>query len=114
MSALDTFTPVKAAGGGALLGGLNPKNLLLAVSGAAAIAGTGIDTGQQVVAYAVFVLIATAGVGTPVVLALVMGDRSGKLLDQIKDWMAANNAVIMAVLLLLLGVKLIGDGIAGL
>jgi threonine/homoserine/homoserine lactone efflux protein len=107
MGALDTFTPVKATGAGALLSGLNPKNMLLAVGGATAIAGTGIATGQQVVAYAVFVLLATAGVGTPVVLALVMGDR-------LRDLLAANNAVIMAVLLLLLGVKLIGDGIGGL
>jgi threonine/homoserine/homoserine lactone efflux protein len=114
MGALDTFTPVKATGAGALLSGLNPKNMLLAVGGATAIAGTGIATGRQVVAYAVFVLLATAGVGTPVVLALVMGDRSRDLLDGIKTWMAANNAVIMAVLLLLLGVKLIGDGIGGL
>jgi threonine/homoserine/homoserine lactone efflux protein len=114
MSALDTFTPVKAAGAGALLSGLNPKNTLLAISGAAAIAGTGIGTSQQIVAYAIFVLIASVGVATPVVLALVMGDRSRKLLDEIKDWMTANNAVIMAVLLLLLGVKLIGDGISAL
>ena len=68
----------------------------------------------QVVAYALFVVIASVGVGAPVVLALVMGDRSRKLLDEIKDWMAGNNAVIMAVLLLLLGVKLIGDGISAL
>jgi threonine/homoserine/homoserine lactone efflux protein len=114
MGALDTFTPAKAAGTGALLSGVNPKNTLLAVAGAGAIAGTGIDTGQQIVAYALFVLIATIGVGAPVVLAIVMGDRSRKLLDELKDWMAANNAVIMAVLLLLLGVKLIGDGISGL
>jgi threonine/homoserine/homoserine lactone efflux protein len=113
MDALDTFTPGKAVGTGGLLSGLNPKNTLLAVAGAAAIAGTGIDTGEQAVAYAIFVLIATIGVGTPVVLALAMGDRSARLLDEIKDWMAANNAVIMAVLLLVLGVKLIGDGIGG-
>ena len=31
-----------------------------------------------------------------------------------KDWMAANNAAIMAVLLLVIGAKLIGDGISGL
>jgi cytochrome c biogenesis protein CcdA len=113
-SALDTFTPGKATVAGALLAGLNPKNALLAVGGAAAIAGTGLATGEQVVAYAVFVVIATAGVGTPVVLALVMGERSRKLLDGIKDWMGANNAVIMAILLLVLGVKLIGDGLSGL
>jgi len=113
MAALDTFTPAKAAGAGALLSGLNPKNTLLAVAGAAAIAGTGIDAGQQAVAYAIFVLIATIGVGAPVVLALAMGDRSRKPLDELKDRMAANNAVIMAVLLLVIGVKLIGDGIGG-
>jgi hypothetical protein len=32
----------------------------------------------------------------------------------VKDWMAANNATIMTVLLLVLGAKLIGDGISGL
>jgi threonine/homoserine/homoserine lactone efflux protein len=114
MSSLDTFNPVKAGGAGALLSGLNPKNTLLAIGGAAAIAGTGIETSQQIVAYALFVVIATLGVGTPVALALVMGDRSRKLLDEIKNWMAANNTVIMAVLLLLLGVKLIGDGVSAL
>ena len=31
-----------------------------------------------------------------------------------KDWLAAHNAAIMAVLLLVIGVKLIGDGISGL
>ena len=31
-----------------------------------------------------------------------------------KAWMAANNAAIMAVIMLVIGVKLLGDGIAGL
>jgi hypothetical protein len=93
---------------------VNPKNTLLAVAGAAAIAGTGVATGEQIAAYAVFVVIATVGVGTPVVLALAMGDRAGHILDELQGWMAANNAVIMAVLMLVLGVKLLGDGISGL
>jgi threonine/homoserine/homoserine lactone efflux protein len=114
MSALDTFTPVKAVGAGGLLSGLNPKNTLLAIGGAAAIAGTGIPAGEQAVAYAIFVVIATVGVGAPVVVSLVMGDRSRALLDRLKNWMGANNAVIMAVLMLVLGTKLIGDGISGL
>ena len=59
-------------------------------------------------------MVATIGVGAPVALSIVMGDRSRKLLDEIKDWMGQNNAVIMAVLMVLLGVKLIGDGISGL
>jgi threonine/homoserine/homoserine lactone efflux protein len=76
MEALDKFSPIKAAGAGVVLSALNPKNLLLAVAGAAAIARTGISTGQQVVAYVVFVLIATIGVGAPVLIYLAMGDRS--------------------------------------
>jgi hypothetical protein len=36
------------------------------------------------------------------------------LLGRLQDWMARNNAVIMAVLCLVIGVKLIGDAIGGL
>ena len=113
MKALDTFTPVRAVGLGALLSGLNPKNMLLAIAGAAAIAQTGISTGQQIATYVIFVLIASIGVAAPVLIALAMGDRSRHLLDELQDWMARNNAVTMAVLLLIIGVKLIGDAISG-
>jgi len=114
MATIDKTTPVTAAGLGALLSGANPKNLLLAVGGAATIAGTGISAGQQAIAYLVFGLIATLGVGAPVAIYFVMGARSQKLLTGLKDWMSAHNAVIMAVLCLIIGVKLIGDAIAGL
>jgi hypothetical protein len=42
-----------------------------------------------------------------------LGDRSRELLDRLKTWMGENNAVIMAVLLLVIGGKLIGDAISG-
>ena len=54
------------------------------------------------------------GVAAPVVIYFALGDRSGPILDRLKQWMAAHNAVIMAVLCLVIGAKLIGDGIAGL
>jgi threonine/homoserine/homoserine lactone efflux protein len=114
MRALDRFSPVKAAGAGLLLSALNPKNLMLTVAAAAAIAQTGIPGGEQAVAYIAFAVIATIGVGAPVVMYFGLGDRAPALLDRMKNWMARNNAVIMAVLLLVIGVKLIGDGIAGL
>ena len=44
-----------------------------------------------------------------------MGDRAREqLLAGLKDWMTAHNAVIMAVLCLIIGAKLIGDAISGL
>jgi threonine/homoserine/homoserine lactone efflux protein len=114
MQTIDSFGPAKAAGMGALLSGVNPKNLLLTVSAAAAIAQTGIDAGQQAVAMAVFVVIGTLGPGAPVAIYFAMGAKAAHLLDELKSWMAANNAAIMAVLCLVIGAKLIGDGIAGL
>jgi Sap, sulfolipid-1-addressing protein len=114
MGALDGFGPAKALGAGALLSGLNPKNLLLAVGAAAAIAGTGISTGRQAGAYAVFALLGTVGVAVPVAIYFALGERSREPLDRLKAWMAGHNAVIMAVLCLVIGAKLIGDAISEL
>jgi threonine/homoserine/homoserine lactone efflux protein len=113
MGALAAFTPPKAATAGVVLSALNPKNLLLAAAGAAAIAGVGISTGKEIVAYVVFVAVGSIGVGAPVVIYFALGDRSRALLERLKNWMARNNAVIMTVLLLVIGVKLIGDAISG-
>jgi threonine/homoserine/homoserine lactone efflux protein len=113
MGAIDVFTAPKALGAGAVLSGANPKNLLLAVGAAASIVQTGISGGEQAIAYAVFVVLATVGVAIPVVIYFALGDRAGAILNRLKTWMAKNNALIMAVLLLVIGVKLIGDAISG-
>jgi len=114
MRAIDRFTPGRSVAIAFALSAVNPKNLLLTVGAAAAIAQTGIPAGEQAIALAVFVVIATLGVGAPVVLYFAMGDRSEKLLGELRDWMARNNGTIMAVLLVVIGAKLIGDGISGL
>jgi len=111
MSAIDGFTPVKAFGLAVLLGAVNPKNLLLVVSGAAAIASATPETNEQLGALAVFVVVASLGVLAPVVVYLTAGSRAAELLDRLKAWMIQNNAVIMTVLLVVLGAKMIGDGI---
>jgi threonine/homoserine/homoserine lactone efflux protein len=114
MAAIDGLHAPKALGFGALLAAANPKNLMVIVAAAAEIAGTGIDGGQKAIAYAVFILIATAGVTAPVAVHVALGERSREPLDAVKSWMAANNTVIMAVITLVIGVKILGDGLAGL
>jgi len=114
MGTIDKFKPLTAFGFAAVLAGANPKNLLLAVGGAAAIAQTGISGIQQAIAYLIFALIGTLGVGAPVVIYFAMGERSQEMLTKLKDWMSRNNAVIMSILCLIIGVKLIGDAISGL
>jgi hypothetical protein len=113
MRAINSFTPVKALAAGAVLGGVSPKNLLLAVGGAAAIAQTGISAGQQALAYTIFVLIASVGVAAPLVIFFALGARAHQILDGLKTWMTVHNAAIMAALLLVLGAKFIGEAIGG-
>jgi threonine/homoserine/homoserine lactone efflux protein len=114
MRTIDTFTPVKSAGLGVLLSAANPKNLLITVGAAAAIAQTGTSTGGQAVALAVFVILGTIGPGLPLGIYLALGARSRTVLEGLRTWMAAHNTAIMAVLLVVIGLKLVGDGIAGL
>jgi hypothetical protein len=114
MATIDKTTPPAALGLAALLSGANPKNLLLAAGGAATIAQTGIPGAQQAIAYLIFAVIGTLGVGIPVGIYFAMGKRSEKLLAGLKDWMSAHNAVIMSVLCLIIAAKLIGDAISSL
>jgi threonine/homoserine/homoserine lactone efflux protein len=111
MTTIDTFTPVKAAGLGLGLSAVNPKNLLITVGAAAAIAQTGTGAGGAAVALAVFVVLATIGPAVPLIIDVALGDRSAVALTGLRGWMAAHNTAIMCVLLVLIGVKLIGDGV---
>jgi threonine/homoserine/homoserine lactone efflux protein len=114
MKSIDTFTPARSIAMAVALSAINPKNLLLVVGAAAAIAQTGASALSQAVALAVFVVIATLGVGAPVVIYFVMGDRGDSILKGLHDWMARENATIMAVICLIIGAKLVGDAITAL
>jgi threonine/homoserine/homoserine lactone efflux protein len=112
MRAIDNFTIAKSGGVGFALSALNPKNVLLTVAAAAEVAEAGLPASQQVAALLGFVLVASAGVLSPLALSFAPGDRSRDLLDGLRAWMARHIAVIMTVLLLLIGVKLIGDAVS--
>jgi len=114
MAALDTFTAGKAIGVGALLSGVNPKNLILNIGACTAIAQAGLATGEQLVALLVVVVVGSIGIIAPVGVYFAMGDKSTAVLGEWKDWLSVNNGAVMAVLFIVFGFSLIGKGIAGL
>ena len=114
MQAIDTFTTGKSLGFGVLLSGVNPKNLALTIAAATTIAQSGISGGEAAGTLAIFILVGSLSILAPVVVYFALGPKAATILDELKTWMAAHNAAIMAVLLLVLGVKLIGDAIGGL
>ena len=111
MAALDDFSALKSLGLAVALSGPNPKNLLLGVAAASTIASSSLSSSDQIAALAIYIVIASSTVVAPVVLYLVLGDRVDEELSAMKDWLTDSNDVVMAVLLLVFGFKLLGDGI---
>jgi threonine/homoserine/homoserine lactone efflux protein len=79
------FGAGKSLGLGALLSGVNPKNLALTLAAAASIAQAGLSTGESTVAVLIFVVIGSITVAGPVVLFLVAPQAAAKPLDSIKQ-----------------------------
>jgi threonine/homoserine/homoserine lactone efflux protein len=111
MAAIDTLTAVKGFGLGFLLSAVNPKNLIMGAAAGQAIGAAGLPLGQIILIIAIFTLIAGSTVLIPVVAFLIAGDRAREPLARMRVWLVDNNATIMAVLLLVIGVALIGKGI---
>ncbi|MFC9664758.1 GAP family protein [Nocardia sp. NPDC127606] len=114
MKAIDTLTPVKALGLGALLSGVNPKNLLLCVSAGVAIGAGGLSAGSDLVAIVVFTLLASVTVLAVVVGYMLAADKLGPMLDSLREWLQLNNHAVMAIVLLIMGAVVVGKGIGGL
>ena len=114
MTAIDHATPVTALGLGVALSAVNPKNLLMTVSAGVTITDGALDTGQQVAAVAVFTALAASTVVLPVLAYLVAKDRMRRPLEDLRIGLQANNATVMSVLLLVIGVTQIGKGLGGL
>ncbi|WPP33445.1 GAP family protein [Streptomyces sp. CL7] len=114
MRTVDSFTPVKALALGTAMSAVNPKNLLLSIAAASAIARTDTSAGAQAVALAVYVVLGALGPGTPVVLYFALRERSKHILDDLKLWMEQHNTAIMAVICLLFAAKLVGNAISDL
>jgi threonine/homoserine/homoserine lactone efflux protein len=114
MTSIDSASPPRAAVIGAALSGANPKNLALTLAASASIAEAGLNTADTAIAIVVFVALGSVTVAGLVLFYLVDADRAARPLGAVKQFMSDNNAVIMMVVLLLLGAKLLGDGLAAI
>ena len=114
MAAIDTVTTGRATFLGFLLAAANPKNLLMAI-GAGLVIGAGeLTRAEESIAIAIFVLVAACTVAIPVIAYLIASKRMTAPLESLRDWLVQNNATVMTVLLLVLGVVVIGNGIESL
>jgi len=113
MAKVDGASAPRAATLGMALSGANPKNVALTLATLASVAEAGLDSADKAIATAVFVALGSATVVGAVVAYLVLGERAASPLASVRRFMAKNNAAIMFVVLLLLGVKFVGDAVGG-
>ena len=59
-------------------------------------------------------LIASSSVALPVLAYLTVQDRVEQPLDDLRVWLTQNNSTVMAVLPLVIGVTILGKGLAGI
>ena len=114
MDGISSFQPGKSAAVGLVVGAANPKNIAMALGASLTVASASLTSGDQAIVMAIYTLIAVLGVLAPLIVVLVMGDRSQAILDSWKTWLAQNNAAVMSVLFLVFAVVLIGKGVSGL
>ena len=91
---------------GEVIGDLLPVALGVAIS-------PGLSSGETALAVAVFVVIGSCSVAIPVVGYLVAQQRMQEPLDELRQWLTLHNSAVMSVLLLVIGVVIIGKGLAG-
>lgn len=114
MTSVETVGAPKALILGFGLSGVNPKNLVLALTAAASVAEAGLDVAQGAIAVMAFVLLGSLTVIGPVAFHLVAPARARRPMVAIREFMTDNSAVISMAILLLLGGTLLGDGLSGL
>lgn len=114
MAGLANVSPAGGLKLGLLLSAANPKNLVLALAAGASIAQAGLTVSEKAIAVGAFAVIGSLTVVGPVALYLLDADRAATTLASVKRFMVENSPVILMIVMLLLGAKLIADGIAGL
>lgn len=113
MQAIDKASVMSAAVIGFLLSAVNPLNLLMLGSAGLTIGSSELRGGGSLATVvAVFVAIAASTMVIPVVGYLLAARKLARPLELLRGWLARYNAVIVALLLLVVGVYMIFQGLA--
>ncbi|MBJ7472006.1 MAG: GAP family protein [Solirubrobacteraceae bacterium] len=114
METLGSAPAGRAIGLGAALSGANPKNIAMALAAATTIAEAGLNQSEASATVVGFVALGSTTVVGAVLIALFGGRRGAAALASLREFMTEHNVAIMVVVLVLLGGKLVGDGLGDL
>lgn len=114
LSVVDRLKPVTSLVTGIILGIFNMKNLPLSMMAAVDIAEGDLGAAGSVFAFAVFILVASAGMIIPAAIYLIAGDRAHESLESTKGWLIRYNSTVMMAVFIVLALILTGKSVAAL
>jgi len=114
LQSIESASPARAFRFAVTLALLNPKVLLMAAAAGFSIGAQGLSAIGQATSVAVFTVVAASTVLVPVGLFLVMGAAILGPMGIAKDWLLANNAAVMSVVLVVIGAILLITGLGTL
>jgi len=111
MRSFATITPVRAGLMGAVLVVARPDVLFVCIPAGLAIGTSGLDLADIWLAAVFFVIVAISTVAIPTLAYAAAGDRLDEAMGRVKAWMDANNAALMAAILLVIGLMVLYHGV---
>ncbi|MCO5226235.1 MAG: GAP family protein [Thermomicrobiales bacterium] len=96
---------------GIIVSGISPKHAILIIPVSTLIAQHGLGTGEVLLATGLFVLISSLTVVGPTIAYAISPSKVGGVVAAAYRWMIRNVAIVSAVVLILIGWRLLSEGI---
>lgn len=113
MAGLESAGTPRAFGIGLVLATANPKHIALIATNATFISQIHPSLGGSILAGAVLVAIGASTIAACVLLAAVGGRTGQRALSAVNRFMVDHADLLVAAVVVLIGIKILGDGIAG-
>ncbi len=111
LAKIDSYNGWKALILGVTLSVFNPKSFVLASSSAMTIYEAKIFGKEKAAVLIVFAIISSLSVAIPITFTWARRDKAQKILEDLKDWLIANNTAVTVALLVVFAMLIVGSGL---
>jgi hypothetical protein len=113
LSGVGRLRPWRAFGL-ALLLNIRPKAILLSAAAGLSIRGDHLPTAETAIVIVVYTVVSASAVAFPVISSLVAPTKTRAGLVSARSWIAENSRIVGVLILIIIGVVIIGNGLARL
>ena len=111
LTKIDSYNGWKTLILGVTMSTLNPKSLVLVSASAMTIYESKIVGQEKASVLLIFTVIASLSVAVPIVLTWAQPEKAQKILEDLKNWLIANNMAVTVALLVVFALIIAGNGL---